>query len=156
MGPRTLAHTLDIKEEDAKKYIDKFFAGYPKVRSFIERIQQGTFVNGYVEMITGRRRRFKEIRDRRWFTLIQRQSINTKIQGSAADLIKIAMIRLTPRLEPLDAHQLIQIHDEIIIETPIDKIEEVKNIVKDTMENALKLRIPITVKITEGNFWVKD
>lgn len=156
MGPRTLAHTLSIKEEDAKKYIDKFFAGYPKVRFFIERVQQGTFNNGYVEMITGRRRRFREIRDRRWFTTIQRQSINTKIQGSAADLIKIAMIKLDPMLEPLDAHQLIQIHDEIIIETPINKVEEVKKIIKDTMENSLKLRIPITVKIVEGDYWVKD
>jgi DNA polymerase-1 len=156
MGPRTLAHTLGIKEDDAKHYIDKFFSGYPKVRSFIERVQQGTFINGYVEMITGRRRRFREIRDRRWFTSIQRQSINTKIQGSAADLIKVAMIRLAPVLDDLGAFQLIQIHDEIIIETPIDKISETKKAIKEIMESALKLRVPVTVKIVEGDYWVKD
>ena len=156
MGPRTLAHTLNIKEEDAKNYIDKFFAGYPRVNYFINKIQQATFRDGYVSMITGRRRRFREIRDRRWYGTIQRQSINTKIQGSAADLIKLAMVRLVPALAPLDAYQLIQIHDEIIIETPIDKIQEVKKIIKEVMENVFKLKVPVVVNIVEGDCWVKD
>jgi DNA polymerase-1 len=156
MGPRTLAHTLGIKEDDAKKYIDKFFAGYPQVMTFIERVEQQTLIRGYVEMITGRKRRFQEIKDKRWFNLIKRQSINTKIQGSAADLIKIAMIRLHRALEPLGAYQLLQIHDEVIIETPLDKVEEVKKIVIQTMESALALRVPVKVSISEGDCWVKD
>ncbi len=156
MGSRTLAHTLDIKEENARKYISKFFAGYPKVNYFIKRVQQNTFDKGYVEMITGRRRRFREIRDRRWFSTIQRQSINSLIQGSAADLIKIAMIKLGDILPKYDSHMLIQIHDEIIVEAPLDKTETVKGIIKETMENALKLRVPIKVNIIEGDCWVKD
>lgn len=156
VGPRTLSHTLNIKEEEAKKYIESFFAGYPKVRYYIQRIQQNALRDGYVTMITGRKRRFQEIKDKRWFNAIQRQAINTTIQGSAADLIKIAMVKLDNVLIPFDAHMLVQIHDEIIIETPVDKIEEVKKVIIDTMENALKLRIPIKIKVIEGMSWTKD
>lgn len=156
MGPRTLAHTLGIKEDDARVYIEKFFAGYPRVNYFIRSVQRNTFREGYVKMITGRRRRFREIRDRRWFNTINRQSINTKIQGSAADLIKLAMVRLEPKLSELDAHQLIQIHDEIIIEVPVDKIKKTYDVIKDTMENVLKLRVPLVVNIIEGDCWLKD
>ena len=66
------------------------------------------------------------------------------------------MVRLVPSLSPFDAHQLIQIHDEIIIETPIDKIQEVKKVIKEVMENVFKLRVPIVVNIVEGDCWVKD
>lgn len=156
VGPRTLSHLIQTKEDEAKHYIDKFFAGYPQVKSFISSIQQQTFRIGYVEMITGRRRHFQEIADRRWYNMIARQAINTKIQGSAADLIKIAMIRLYPLLKKIDAHMLVQIHDEIIIETPIDKIEETKKIIKETMEHALILRVPLVVNIIEANKWVKE
>ena len=156
MGPRTLAHTLTIKEKEAESYIEKFFAGYPKVRTYISRIQQSALKTGIVTMITGRRRRFQEIKDKRWYNAIERQAINTKIQGSAADLIKIAMIKLDGALKQYDSHLLVQIHDEVIVEVPMDKIEVVKGVIKDTMENALKLNVPIKVKIVEGDRWVKD
>ncbi len=155
MGPRTLAHTLKIKEEDAKKYIDRFFNGYPMVRHFIERVQQSAFKYGYVEMITGRRRRFIETRDQKWYGTIQRQSINTKIQGSAADLMKIAMIKLDTALKEFGAYQLVQIHDEIIVETPVDKIEETRKKIVEIMESALTLRVPIVANIVESERWVK-
>jgi DNA polymerase-1 len=147
---------LNIKEDEADRYIHNFFAGYPKVNFFIQRIQKATFDIGYVTMITGRRRRFQEIKDKRWYGAIQRQCINTKIQGSAADLIKIAMIQLDRELVTLDSHQLIQIHDEIIVEAPIDKVEQVKKVMKEVMEGALKLRVPIRISIVEGDRWVKN
>ena len=156
VGPRTLSHMIERKEDEAKQYIDSFFAGYPKIKYFIQRVQQNAFTNGYVEMITGRRRRFQELKDKRWYGDIQRQAINTKIQGSAADLIKIAMIKLDRVLGQLDAHILIQIHDEVIIETPVDKIEEVKAITKEVMEGALKLNVPIKTGLNVGNYWIKD
>jgi len=156
MGPRTLAQTLKIKEEDAKKYINRFFNGYKQVLPFIRKIQQKAMGVGYVNMITGRKRRFHEFKDRRWFNLIKRQAINTKIQGSSADLIKIAMIKLDNNLKGLDTHQLIQIHDEILIEVPISKVEEVKKIIIDTMENAIKISVPLKVNIVEGDYWVKS
>ena len=81
--------------------------------------------------------------------------MNTKIQGSAADLIKIAMIKLNPLLKEIDAHILVQIHDEIIVECPIDKIEEGRKLIVETMESALTLRVPIVANIVEGEKWVK-
>lgn len=156
MGPRTLAKTLEISEEEAREYIKKFFDGYPQVRFFTTRLQQKTLNDGYVEMITGRKRRFHEIKDNRWYGMIKRQAINTKISGSAADLIKIAMIRLDKVLEPFDAHQLIQIHDEIVLEVPKKNLALVKELVVETMEQALKLRVPIKVEIKEGNCWIKN
>jgi DNA polymerase-1 len=156
VGPRTLSQLIGTKEEEARQYIDRFFRGYPQIRAFINRVQQQTFRTGYVEMITGRRRHFHEYKDNRWFNTIARQAINTKIQGSAADLIKIAMIKLKPVLQEHDAHMLVQIHDEIIVETPEDKIEEVKVIVHDVMVNALKLRVPVEIGMAVGDRWIKD
>lgn len=155
VGPRTLSAMIEKPEADAKKYIDSFLNGYPMVRSFIHRVQQVTLSTGIVEMITGRKRHFHEFQDRRWYTTIARQSVNTKIQGSAADLIKIAMIKLFPLLKAHDSHMLVQIHDEIIIEVPEAKTEEVKKIITDTMENALKLRVPVIANIVEGDRWIK-
>jgi DNA polymerase-1 len=156
MGSRTLAHILGIKEEQAKEYIERFFAGYPGVRPFSIRIQQRALREGIVEMLTGRKRRFYEIKDARWYNAIKRQAINTVISGSAADLIKVAMIRLAKALESFDAHQLIQIHDEIVMEVPREVVGKVKAVVKDTMENALKLRVPLQVGIEEGDYWLKS
>ena len=156
IGPRSLAQQIHKTEDEAKRYIHKFFSGYPKVRFFIQRIQQKARREGYVEMITGRRRRFKEIRDRRWYNLINRQAINTKIQGSAADLIKIAMIKLHRVLPSVGAYQLLQIHDEVVMEVLEDKIEETKKIIKETMEGVLKLRVPIKVGMEVGDYWVKS
>lgn len=156
VGPRTLGQLIQRPEAESKKYIDSFLRGYPKVRQFIYRVQQTTFRTGYVETITGRRRHFHEFQDRRWYGNIARQSVNTKIQGSAADLIKIAMIKLHYALKDLDAHLLVQIHDEVIVETPEDKIEEVKAIIKDTMEHALQLRVPLRTSMAVGDRWIKD
>ena len=155
-GARSLARTLNTTEAQAKDYIAKFFAGYPRIRYFEQRVQQKALQEGYVEMITGRKRRFYGIKDKRQINVIQRRAVNTKIQGSSADLIKIAMIKLDRILGSFDAHQLIQVHDEIVIEVPQEKVEEVKLLVKETMEGALKLRVPLEVGIKEGNYWVKS
>lgn len=155
VGPRTLSAMINRSEKDAKKYIDSFLNGYPQVRAFIHRVQQLTLSTGIVEMITGRKRHFHEFQDRRWYTTIARQSVNTKIQGSAADLIKIAMIKLNPLLKQYNSHMLVQIHDEIIIEVPLENVEPVKKIITDTMENALKLRVPVIANIVEGDKWIK-
>jgi len=106
-------------------------------------------------MITGRRRRFHEVKDRRWFSLIRRQTINTKIQGSAADLMKIAMLKLDKNLKSLDSHILVQIHDEVLVEVPIKNIKKANKVIVDTMESALKLRVPLRVGLVEGDHWVK-
>lgn len=156
LGPRSLAQNLQIKEEDARRYINRFFDKYVQVKHFIDKTQTLTLKSGYVEMITGRKRHFAEIADKKWWNMIARQAVNTKIQGSASDLVKVAMIKLHALLKPLDAHILIQIHDEVIVEVPVDKVEEAKVIIKDTMENALKFRVPMIANITEGDRWIKE
>lgn len=156
IGPRGLVQLIGGKEEKAKQYIERFLNGYPMVKDFIRRVKQQTLNIGTVEMITGRKRHFHEFQDNRWFNTISRQAVNTKIQGSSADLIKVAMIKLAPLLHEIDAHMLVQIHDEIIIETPLDKVQEAKKIIKDTMENAIKLRVPVVANIVEGDRWVKE
>jgi len=155
VGPRTLAEMLGVKEEEARSYIQGFLDGYPQVKSYIRRIQNKALQDGFITMISGRKRRFHEYRDSRWLSAIARQAVNTSIQGSSSDLIKIAMIRLESLLQKLDAHLLLQIHDEVIVECKKENIEEVKKIIKETMENALKLRVPLVVNITENERWVK-
>jgi DNA polymerase-1 len=155
VGPRTMSQLIQRPEVECKRYIEGFLSGYPQVRQFIYRVQQSTFRTGYVETIIGRRRHFHEFQDRRWFGNISRQSVNTKIQGSAADLIKIAMIKLHYALKEFDSHILVQIHDEVIVETPVDKIEEVKVVIKDIMEHALALRVPLRTSMVEGDRWIK-
>lgn len=156
MGPRTLARDLHIKEDDAKKYINRFFHKYQQVKNFIDRTQTLALRNGYVDMITGRRRHFTEVADKKWWNMIARQAVNTKIQGSASDLVKVAMIKLHPQLKKIGANILVQIHDEVLVEVPDDKIEEAKKVLYDTMENALKFNVPMVVNITQGDRWVKE
>ena len=155
VGPRTLASQLGSSEQEAKDYMKKFFLGYPKIKPFITRIQHNALSRGYVTMITGRRRRFYEMKDLKYFGSIQRQAINTKIQGSASDLIKIAMLKLERNLKPLDAYQLVQIHDEVLIEVPEKKMKECKKVIKDTMEGAMELSVPLVVSMVEGDHWIK-
>lgn len=155
IGPRGLVALIGGKEDDARKYINRFFEGYPMVKYFIEKVQAKTLQTGKVDMITGRKRRFHEFQDRRWYNTIARQSVNTKIQGSAADLIKIAMIRMEQALKEVGAFQLVQIHDEIIIETPVDKMERAREIINDCMTSALTLRVPLVANIVEGDKWIK-
>lgn len=155
MGPRSLAHTLEITEPEAKMFINKFLNGYPKVRDWMSQVQKYALARGFVTMITGRRRRFYDLFDKKFFNNIRRQSVNTKIQGSAADVIKIAMLKLHKELPKHDAHILIQIHDEVVVEAPLDKMEEISKLVVKIMEDAVTLRVPLKVGMEMGDHWVK-
>lgn len=155
MGPGALAHGLGISKTEAEDYIARFFAGYPKVQPFIKSVQYYVSKHGYIPMLTGRRRRFFEEQARRWFSEINRQSINTKIQGSAADIMKIAMLKLDQELPKYNSQQLIQVHDEIIVEAPTERLEEVSEVVRSTMEGAVTLSVPLKVGLQTGTYWVK-
>lgn len=155
MGPRSLAHGLGITEKEAEKYIELFFKGYPKVRPFIKSVQRFVKQNWYIPMLTGRRRRFIEEASRNWYSTVERQSINTKIQGSAADIMKIAMLKMDKVLPEFRARQLIQVHDEIIVEAPAEIIDDAAIAVQLTMEQAVKLSVPLKVGMQIGDYWVK-
>lgn len=155
MGPRSLAHGLGITEKEAEQYIELFFKGYPKVRPFIKSVQRFVKQNWYIPMLTGRRRRFIEEASRNWYSTVERQSINTKIQGSAADIMKIAMLKMDKVLPEFKARQLIQVHDEIIVEAPAEIIDDAAIAVQLTMEQAVELSVPLKVGMQIGDYWVK-
>jgi len=157
LGPTRLAKDLEISFEQAKAYMQTFFHQYPKLTSYISFVQNSGLYAGYVNTLTRRRRRFNFSRSssKGEIESIKRKLINTKIQGSAADLMKIAMLRINRALKGLDAYMLIQIHDEVIVEAKEDIIDEAMAKVEDAMENAVKFNIPIPVEAKIADCWKK-
>jgi len=157
ISPFGLSRDLGISTKEAKTYIDLYFEKYPKVKDYMKNIVIFARETGYVTTIMGRRRNIPEITSRnavqRGFG--ERIAMNTPIQGSAADIIKKAMIDVYKALKAkkLKARMIMQVHDELIIDTPIQEIDEVKKILKNSMEDAVKLSVPLTVDIGYGKSW---
>jgi DNA polymerase-1 len=153
----SLGKDLGISRNEAQDYIDRYFARYPKVQDYMENIKRQAKEEGYVTTIWGRRRYIPEMNSKNGI-LVQageRMALNTPIQGSAADIIKIAMIRVFNRLreEKLEAQLILQVHDELMIDTPEPEEELVKTILKEEMEHAAKLDVPLTVDVNSGKSW---
>ncbi len=153
----SLGKDLGISRNEAQEYIDRYFNRYPKVLNYMETIKKQAKDEGYVTTIWGRRRYIPEMNSRNGM-LVQageRMALNTPIQGSAADIIKIAMISVYNRLktEKLKADLILQVHDELIIDTPLEEEEEVKRIIKEEMEGAASLKVPLTVDVNTGFSW---
>ncbi len=152
-----LAQDIGVSNSEAKRYIDSYFARYPKVKEFIDRTVQDAKQNGFVTTLFGRRRFIPELSSAaapvRSFG--ERMAMNTPIQGTAADLIKIAMIRISERLtsEKRAARMILQVHDELVIEAPDKEVEAVKRLLKDEMEGVVKLHVPVTVDMAAGRNW---
>ena len=156
--PFGLATALDISREAATAFIDDYFEKYSGVAEFIETSLQESSLNGFARTILGRRRAISGIRNRRGRTLnmAERTAVNTVIQGSAADLIKMAMVNIHRRLPALGfpAKMLLQIHDELVFETPAEHAEELTRFVRAEMESAMDLSVPVTVDIATGPDWL--
>lgn len=152
-----LAKDLKISRKEAKEYIENYFERYKGVREYLDWIVNFAKEKGYVKTIMNRIRYIPEIRstNKTVKMLGERLAMNTPVQGSAADIIKIAMIRVFKRLkeEGLKSRIILQVHDELIIETYKDELENVKKIVKYEMENAVKLAVPLIVDIHIGDNW---
>ena len=157
ISPYGLARDLGITQAEAKEYIDRFFDAYPKTREYIDRLVKLATERGYAETLLGRRRPLVNLTSRNvpQRNFDKRNAVNTPIQGSAADLIKLAMIRIDRLIEggELPAKMLLQIHDELIFEIEEEACEEAAATIKDEMENVLSLRLPLEVKITIGRDW---
>lgn len=154
-----LARTLHIPQSEAAAFIEAYKAKYTGLERFLARCVKEAEANGYVTTILGRRRDIDEIRSRNWNIrqLGERLAINTVIQGSAADLIKVAMVRLHERLarDFEGAEMLIQVHDELVLEAPDEMAEEVKAVTVDVMANALPLDVPLKVDAAIGPNWLE-
>lgn len=158
-SPFGLAKTLDIEKDVAAKFIDNYFNGHPGVEAFLNEILVECRANGYVSTILGRRRAIRGVRPDlgRQRNLPERTAINTVIQGSAADLIKLAMIAVERRLagEKLRSKLLLQIHDELIFEVPPDEIEPMRRLVVEEMSGAHPLAVPLKVDVACGRNWAE-
>jgi DNA polymerase-1 len=157
ISPYGLARELAIPQGEAKDYIDRFLATYPKVKDYRDRMIQSGIERGYAETILGRRRPLPHLRSgnaaKRNFE--KRNAVNTPIQGSAADLIKLAMLRIDSRIEGerLPVKPLLQIHDELIFEVPEERHEELATLIKQEMEGVMRLDVPLVVDIGCGKRW---
>jgi DNA polymerase-1 len=156
-SPFGLAKQLNIEQAAAAEFIDGYFRRYPGVERFLAQILEECPKTGYVSTILGRRRAIRGIRRvaSRQRNLPERTAINTVIQGSAADLIKLAMINVHRRLrsEHSRARMLLQIHDELVFEVPADELESLARLVNEEMTGVMRLDVPLAVDWKAGNNW---
>jgi len=158
-----LAKALDIPQEEAANFIDAYFAKYPQVDKFMEDLLEGCRQKGYVSTSLGRRRSVQGVRDSsrrqssRQRTLPERIAVNTVIQGSAADLIKQAMIAVHGRLqrEGLQARMLLQIHDELVFESPSNELSQLIDLVTQEMTGVSHIDVPLKVDVKSGDNWAE-
>lgn len=152
-----LAEQLGISRKKAEQYIEQYLEKYKGVKEFMDRIVEKAKEQGYVETLFHRRRYIPELSSNNYMVrqFGARAAMNTPIQGTAADIMKIAMIEVNKKLEEekLNAKLILQIHDELLIECKIEEKEEVKKILKESMENAVKLSIPLEVEVSEASNW---
>ena len=162
ISPYGLSKELNIDVHEAQKIIERYFNRYPKVLDWIKKVIEQAREKGYVETLLGRRRYIPEIKSdiKSVREFGERVAINMPVQGTAADLIKKAMIDIDKEFEKenIDACIILQIHDELLIEVNEKMVNKVKDIVKEKMENALKLNVPLKVEIGVGKNWaeIKD
>ena len=152
-----LAEQINISRKEAKQYIEKYLETYHGIKEFMEKIVEFAKETGYVETLCSRRRYIPELKSNNYMVrkFGDRAAMNTPIQGTAADIMKIAMIKVYRELKSrsLKSKIVLQIHDELLIETYLDEKEEVESILKSCMENALKLKVPLKVEVEEGKNW---
>ena len=157
IGEFSLAQDLKISISDAKKYIEGYLQHYKGVREYMEKIKETAEKQGYVETLFARRRYIPELKspNKNIRSFGQRVALNTPVQGSAADIIKLAMVKVFKRLkdEKLSAKLVLQVHDELIVEAPDSEVEKVKKILQQEMENAVCLKVRLKAEAKAGKSW---
>jgi len=158
-GARALSLQLGIDHAEAKEFIARYFERFQGVRNYLDSMVAFARENGYVQTIFGRRRYIPELRERNFNIRAfgERVAANSPIQGSAADLIKIAMIRIDDalRTRKLQSKMLLQVHDELVFEVLPEELEQVSELVKYEMENAAQLSVPLVVDLGVGKNWLE-
>ena len=152
-----LGEQLGISRKQAKKYIDEYLTEYEGIKNFMENMTEKAKETGYVETLFNRRRYIPELKSNNYMVrqFGARAAMNTPIQGTAADIMKIAMINVHKELldKKLKAKIVLQVHDEMMIEAPVEEAEEVKQIVKEQMESAITLKVPLIADVSEADNW---
>jgi len=157
IGAFSLAQDLGISVKEADAYIKGYLSNYPKVDAYMKETVATAKERGYVTTMLGRRRNMPELKASNHITRAfgERVAMNAPIQGTAADIIKIAMVQVYRRLkeERLKSRLILQVHDELIVETYLDEVEQVKQLLKEEMENACVLSVPLVVDMNTGKSW---
>ena len=152
-----LGENLQISPKEAKNFIEKYYEKYPKVKEYMDYIVKDAYEKKYVTSIFGRRRVIEELVNPSFMVRKngERIALNTPIQGTGADIMKMAMIKIYNDLKKnnLKSKLLLQIHDEVILNVYEDEIETVKKLVKEDMESIVKLSVPLEVEVSTGKDW---
>jgi DNA polymerase-1 len=158
-GAHALSKQLKIEHADARAFITRYFERFSGIRRYLDSMVEFAKTHGYVQTIFGRRRYIPELRERNFNIRAfgERAAANSPIQGSAADLIKIAMIRIDNvlRQEKLESKMLLQVHDELVFESPSGELSRLESLVKQEMESAASLSVPLVVDVGHGANWVE-
>lgn len=158
-GAFALAEQTGLSRTEAKQMIEAYFETYPKLKEYMaEQVNKARQI-GYVETILGRKRHLKDINSNNFVVRghAERNAVNAPVQGSAADVVKMAMIKIQKELEKekLQTKMLLQVHDELIFEAPIEEVEVASNIIKIEMESAIETQVPLLVEVGVGNNWLE-
>ncbi|MFQ5906787.1 MAG: DNA polymerase I, partial [bacterium] len=157
MSPYGLSQRLDISAEEAREFVNAYFDSLPRVKKWIDSTLDSVREKGYTTTLLGRRRYFRDIRssDHNQRELAERGAVNSPIQGSAADMIKVAMVAIHRELPGMNtrARMIIQIHDELLFEVPDEDLEDVSSMAREKMTSAIQLDVPLEVEIGRGRTW---
>lgn len=158
-GAFALAEQTGLSRAEAKQMIDAYFQTYPTMKGWMTAQVKKARELGYVETLLGRKRHLKDIQSNNFVVRshAERNAVNAPIQGSAADIIKIAMIEISKKLkeENRATKMLLQVHDELIFEAPIEEVEAVTALITSCMENAVKTTVPLLVEVGVGDHWLE-
>lgn len=155
LGPHGLTEATGMTYKQAKDFIEKYFEVRPKLKQYIDKVKEETKEQGFVENIFGRRRPSPDIKSFNFMVreAATRAAVNMPFQGSAADIMKLAMVHIAKKLKGKDCKMLLQIHDSILVECPKADAKKIEKLLKDTMENVIKLPVKLTVDTDTGTDW---
>ncbi len=158
-GAFALAEQTGLSRKEAKEMIDSYYENYPRLKEYMAEQVQKARDMGYVETILGRKRHLKDVNSNNFVVRAhaERNAVNAPIQGSAADIIKIAMINIERKLseEQFKTRMLLQVHDELLFESPNDEVEAVSTLIKNEMESAFETKVPLLVEVGSGDNWLE-
>ena len=152
-----LSQQTELNLDEARHFIDTYFERYPGIKKYMEAIKQSARDKGYVTTLFNRRRYIPEINDKNFNVrqFAERTAINTPIQGTAADMIKVAMIKIYQKTADRQSKMVLQVHDELVFDVIKGEVPELKKIVKNGMEKAARLKVPVVADIGVGENWLE-
>ncbi len=152
-----LSQRLDIDQKTAQEYIDLYFSRYPGVKAYLDATLEEARRAGYVKTMFDRRRYTPDLKSQNRIIsgAAERVAVNAPIQGTAADLMKLAMIRVSSRLRGTKTLLILQVHDELVLEAPEAEADAAEEIVRESMENVHPLDVPLKVDVTRGHDWAE-